>query len=108
MARKSSLRAAITSAQLGKGRKYAGEGVEQPAVPRHAAMTWAQRLKWMFGIEIDRCARCQGRLRVLANIEDPAVIAQTLTHLDRTSTATRPELTPQAACAPPPRESALP
>jgi len=45
---------------------------------------------------------------VLASIEDPAVIARILTHLDRTSTATQPELAPQAARAPPPpRQSAL-
>ena len=106
----SSLRAAITPAQRGKGRKHAGEGDEQPAVPCHAAMTWAQRLKRVFGIEIDRCARCRGKLKVLASIEDPAVIARILTHLDRTSTATQPELAPQAARAPPPpppRQSAL-
>jgi len=71
-------------------------------------MTWAQRLKRVFDIEIDRCARCQGKLKVLASIEDPAVIARILTHLDRTSTATQPELAPQAARAPPPpRQSAL-
>ena len=35
-------------------------------------------------IEIDICARCHGRLRVIASIEDLAVIARILVHRDRT------------------------
>jgi len=34
-------------------------------------------------IEIDICARCHGRLRVIASIEDLAVIARILVHRDR-------------------------
>lgn len=48
-------------------------------------MSWAQRLKRVFGIEIEACARCSARLKVIANIEDPAVIARILAHLDRTA-----------------------
>jgi hypothetical protein len=44
---------------------------EAPAVPKHVAMSWAQRLKRVFAIEIDTCARCQGRLRVIASLEEP-------------------------------------
>jgi hypothetical protein len=43
-------------------------------------MTWARRLQRVFNIEIERCARCGGRLKVLASIEDPEVIARILAH----------------------------
>lgn len=39
-------------------------------------MSGAQRLKGVFAIEIDTCACCQGRLRVIASIEEPEVIAR--------------------------------
>ena len=45
------------------------------------AMSWAQRLKRVFSIEIEKCVTCGGKLRVIASIEDPEVIAKILTHL---------------------------
>ena len=33
----------------------------QPGLPRHVALRWAQRLKRVFGIEIESCARCGAR-----------------------------------------------
>jgi hypothetical protein len=45
----------------------------QPPAPRHVAMNWAQRLKRVFGIEIDTCQRCGGTLRIIASIEQPEV-----------------------------------
>ena len=48
---------------------------------RHRALTWAQRLKRVFGIEIETCEQCGGKVRVIASIEDPAVIGQILGHL---------------------------
>jgi hypothetical protein len=44
-------------------------------------MTWARRLKRVFAIEIEICRRCGGRLRVIASIEEPAVIERILEHL---------------------------
>jgi Putative transposase len=38
--------------------------------------SWAQRLKRVFAIDIERCRRCGGRLKVLASIERPALIEQ--------------------------------
>jgi hypothetical protein len=35
------------------------------ATPKHVALSWARRLKRVFGIEIEQCARCGGRLKVL-------------------------------------------
>jgi hypothetical protein len=52
---------------------------EQP-IPKPVAMTWARRSKRVFGIEIERCARCGGRLKVIASIEEPELIARILAH----------------------------
>ena len=35
----------------------------------------------MFGIEIETCEQCGGNVRVIASIEDPAVIGKILGHL---------------------------
>jgi hypothetical protein len=37
-------------------------------------MNWARRLKRVFGIEIEQCVRCGGRLNVIASIEEPEII----------------------------------
>jgi hypothetical protein len=34
------------------------------ATPKHVALNWARRLKRVFGIEIEQCARCHGRLLI--------------------------------------------
>jgi hypothetical protein len=44
-------------------------------------MTWAQRLRRVFGIDIKTCTACGGTLRIIACIEDPAVIKAILAHL---------------------------
>jgi hypothetical protein len=41
---------------------------------RRAAMSWAPRLRRVFGIDIETCSTCGGALRIIACIEDPAVI----------------------------------
>ena len=46
-------------------------------------LTWAQRLKRVFAIEIETCRRCGGRLRVIARIEAPTTIERILEHLGR-------------------------
>jgi hypothetical protein len=64
-------------------------------------MTWAQRLRHVFGIEIDRCGRCASKLRIIASIEGPAVVARILAHLDKANSDRSPELVPVEARAPP-------
>ena len=44
-------------------------------------MTWAQRLKRVFAIDIEKCERCGGPVRIIASIEDPDVIEKILKHL---------------------------
>jgi len=73
-------RAQITPAGRGSGVKVA-----DPRTPaeRHRAMTWAQRLKRVFKLDLTSCENCGGQVRVIACIEDPAVIGRILAHLDR-------------------------
>ena len=49
------------------------------------SMTWAQRLKRVFGIDIETCDQCGGVVKVIASIEDPVVIERILSHLDKTT-----------------------
>ena len=44
-------------------------------------MTWAQRLKRVFNIDIETCIACQGQVKVIACIEDADVIKKILEHL---------------------------
>ncbi|WP_413786072.1 hypothetical protein [Acinetobacter ursingii] len=46
-------------------------------------MTWMQRLKRVFNIDIEVCEHCGGHVKVIASIEDPKVIEQILKHLNR-------------------------
>ena len=104
----SKLRAAVTPAGRGKGKKPpAEEGTDKPATPRHVAMNWAKRLKRVFGIDIEACARCGGKLRVIASIEEPEVIAKILAHLERTAPDQYPSELPLGARAPPQQPSRL-
>jgi hypothetical protein len=64
-------------------------------------MNWAKRLKRVFGLEIDTCQRCGGQLRIIASIEQPAVVAKILAHLERTSPPQNSAEWPLGARAPP-------
>ncbi len=61
------------------------ESNEPSAVDRQRAMSWAQRLKRVFAIDIETCRQCGGHLRVIASIEQPAVIERILEHLRHTA-----------------------
>ncbi len=54
---------------------------EQRQKPKAYSMTWAQRLRRVFAIEIEKCEKCGGPVRVIASIEDPDVIQKILKHL---------------------------
>src|SRR5690606_24104817 len=72
------LRSAITPGGRGAGAAKRAPA-ERPASPA-VRMTWARRLKRVFGIEIERCVRCGGRLKVIASIEELEVIERILAH----------------------------
>ena len=71
-------RALVTPAKRGRGNKV--RVADEPATPaqRRASMTWAQRLKRVFNIDIETCSGCGGAMKVIACIEDPIVIKQIL------------------------------
>jgi hypothetical protein len=75
-------RALLTPVRRGKGNKSKAlpETQGRSHAERRASMTWAQRLKRVFNIEIETCQRCGGAVRVIACIEDPALIEEILTH----------------------------
>ena len=95
-------RAAVTPAKRGKGNKpkVSDEGQEQTSAERRASMSWAQRLKRVFNIDIETCGECGGPVKVIACIEDPAVIDKILTHLQEKITPAPAGLRP-ASRAPP-------
>ncbi|MEJ2523758.1 MAG: transposase [Gammaproteobacteria bacterium] len=41
---------------------------------RQRVLTWAQRRRRVFAIDIETCRSCGGQLRVIASVEDPLVI----------------------------------
>ena len=83
----SKYRALVTPAKRGKGNKpKAADGHdEKTPVQRHAAMTWAQRLKRVFNIDVEKCRICGGTAKVIACIEDPVVIKKILTYMEEKS-----------------------
>ena len=46
-----------------------------------APLTWAERLKRVFLIDISQCPHCGGTLRVISDITDPRVIGRILDHI---------------------------
>ena len=73
----------VTPAKRGRGRKEQEPRAwaEKTAAERHAAMTWQQRLKRVFNIDIEVCEKCQGPVKIIACVEDPAIIEKILKHL---------------------------
>ena len=65
-----------------------------------APMSWAQRLKRVFQIDIESCPECGGHVRVIACIEDPSLIAIILAHVQGHEAATA-----KAAARGPPNEA---
>ena len=59
-------------------------------------MSWAQRLKRVFNIDIEICSRCGGAVKVIACIEDPLVIDKILTHLDKNAAFAESVVLPQS------------
>ena len=90
--------------EAGQGRPACQErGSGGGHAPRRAAMTWAQRLKRVFGIDIKTCPACGGVMRIIACIEDPEVIANILAHLQ--TQGAEPQARRRPPCrAPPQRE----
>ena len=94
-------RAKITPAKRGK-RKLAcfADETDQTPAEKRASMTWAQRLKRVFDIDIETCDKCGGDVRIIASIEDPAVIQKILAHLENTASSAVTSLLPDCRASP--------
>lgn len=76
-------RAQITPARRRKGcRTTSTEPEERTPAEKHAAMTWAKRLKRVFGIDVQTCDACGGAVKIVAAIEDPVTIKTIVDHLE--------------------------
>jgi hypothetical protein len=49
--------------------------------PRHASKTWRQLIHKVWEVDPLVCSRCGAEMKIIALIEDPAVIRRILTHL---------------------------
>ncbi len=95
-------RVQVTPAKRGKGKKTKAPDPLQDQSPaeRHASMTWAQRLKRVFNIDIETCRECGGAVNVIACIEDPVVIEKILTHLHEKAASAATGLLPESRAPP--------
>mgnify|MGYP001547886975 CR=1 FL=1 len=110
-------RGLVTPARRGKGVKSISNAQVRSPAERHAAMSWAQRLKRVFNIDmpqgtlsrrfapihlVEVCARCGGSVRIIACIEDQDVIDRILAHLQRKeqNTPALPHLAPPTRAPP--------
>jgi len=69
------------------------------AAPGHPDQ-WARRLKRVFNIDIETCGECGGDVRIIASIEDPAVIKKILAHLNEKVTPAGRGRLPQCRAPP--------
>ncbi|MCP3882548.1 MAG: IS91 family transposase, partial [Sulfitobacter sp.] len=105
-------RTEVTPARRGKGNPSQSKE-DKPPEQRHQAMTWAQRLKCVFNIDVSICPQCAGEAKVmpkafalltgqaLACIEDQSVIDKILQHLQaKGALPPPPELLPATRASP--------
>lgn len=72
----------LAPALTAQGRGNAAPATTRSPAERHRAMSRAQRLKRVFRIDIERCERCGGPVRIIASVGDPAVIGRMLAQLE--------------------------
>ena len=70
------LRAAIVPGTAGKPGEHPEEHARAPA-----RASWARLLTRVFDIDLEHCPQCGGDFKIIAAIEEPAVIVRILTHL---------------------------
>ncbi|HAY3456806.1 TPA: IS91 family transposase, partial [Escherichia coli] len=101
------LRAQLTPS--GRGRRHdaavepadasANDAPHSPEEKRRS-MSWAQRLKRVFSIDVTACVHCGGTVRIVASIEEPAAIRAILGHFVKQGAREEAHYRP-AARAPP-------
>ncbi|MEP6906056.1 MAG: transposase, partial [Gemmatimonadales bacterium] len=60
---------------------------------------WAELMRRTFGVDVLACPRCGGRLRLVALLEQAAVVQRTLRHLGMPTEVTEPRAATAAAAA---------
>ena len=68
---------------------------DRTSPPRFPNRTWADLMRRSFGFDVLACPRCAGRLKLVALIQDGAVIQRILRHLGRPDVV--PEMRPSRA-----------
>ena len=79
--------------------------VEESRVPHTEAekrrgMTWAQRLKRVFNIDVQTCTECGGFVKVIACVEEPELIKKILAHVNHKSQAEQENQLPELRAPP--------
>ena len=79
------LRTQLTPSGRGKRPLTDAESTEastdhRTPIERRRSMTWAQRLKRVFNIDVNTCIHCGGSVRTVASIEEPKAIRAILAH----------------------------
>jgi len=77
----SKYRTGVTPARRGWGNQSSLSKEDKTPEQGHQAMTWAQRLKRVSNIDVSICPKCGGEAKVIACIEDQAVIDKILQHI---------------------------
>ena len=100
-----SLRSQLTPSGRGKNSATDAESTkassdERTPDERRRAMSWAQRLKRVFGIDVSTCVHCGGAVRIVASIEEPNAIRAILAHFAKHGALEEAHYRP-AARAPP-------
>jgi len=93
-------RALVTPTKRGRGNKAKLADEQPTATERRASMSWAQRLKRVFNIDIETCRECGGAVKVIACIEDPEVIKQILDHLKNKGDTSESRAIPESRAPP--------
>ena len=97
----SKYRSRVTPTGRGKRKKpHSANEADQTPAEKRASMTWAKRLKRVFNIEVETCDKCGADVRIIASIEDPAVIQKILTHLDDNAISVATALLPDCRASP--------
>jgi hypothetical protein len=82
------LRAQVTPSGRGKrpvtdATSPGAEGDHRSPEDKGLAMTWAQRLNRVFGIDVTTCLHCGGVVRIVASVEEPTAIRAILVHFEK-------------------------
>jgi hypothetical protein len=97
----SKYRSRVTPASRGKRKKrHQANDIDQTHAEKRASMTWAKRLKRVFNLDVETCDKCGGDVRIIASIEDPAVIQKILAHLANTVSSAAMALLPDCRASP--------